>query len=511
MRHVVTREIDQLLTRPGLAERARYFAILFLNQMTFSHVDQDLARHLVVLYFSMFKRYVANKEASLATRLLSALLTGVNRAFPFAGLTYSEFGEHLDTLFRVAHVGSLNTAVQALTFIFQIVTDGTNESKNESKNESNDDEGLLTKLTDRFYRTLYNKLLSPAVQQSGKHKLLLNLLFRSIKFDSNTGRKNALIKRLLQSSSHGSAPLVCGSLYLLSAVMAAQPDVIRLFENPTIISEGDGEDNDTYDPKKRDPKWANAANSKIWEMSLLRTHFHPSAVAFSEQLLGSKSGIRYNGDPLLDFTLGTFLDRFVYRQPKNIEARRGDSERQQIRTQAQREMTARPAVNSERFLRQRVGDVRPDEAFLYRYFSQKEKLDINTENLMKDDIDNADDDAEFDLGGLYSDDDDNDDTNADADFDDNVFDDLETEDFQDESEDDQMENKGRKMKNSSKASLYASAEEFASILNEEESSGQKKERKHFDSKTMTHIPGQHRGRKRNKRHNGGGRSKRRKR
>ena len=36
------------------------------------------------------------------------------------------------------------------------------------------------------------------------------------------------------------------------------------------------------------------------------------------------SGIEYSGDPLQDFTLSRFLDRFVFRNPKLISTKKAD-------------------------------------------------------------------------------------------------------------------------------------------------------------------------------------------
>jgi len=54
--------------------------------------------------------------------MLSALLTGVNRAFPYSKLEDATFDKHTDLLFRIAHKGSFATATQALTLIFQVST-----------------------------------------------------------------------------------------------------------------------------------------------------------------------------------------------------------------------------------------------------------------------------------------------------------------------------------------------------------------------------------------------------
>jgi ribosome biogenesis protein MAK21 len=44
----------------------------------------------------------------------------------------------------------------------------------------------------------------------------------------------------------------------------------------------------------------------------LRRHFHPSVALFAANL-ASGEPIKYGGDPLTDFTLPKFLDRFVFR------------------------------------------------------------------------------------------------------------------------------------------------------------------------------------------------------
>jgi len=44
----------------------------------------ELSQQLLAIYFGMFQRLMEQKKASMDSRMLSALLTGVNRAFPFA-------------------------------------------------------------------------------------------------------------------------------------------------------------------------------------------------------------------------------------------------------------------------------------------------------------------------------------------------------------------------------------------------------------------------------------------
>ena len=44
MKGVVTREVERFLFRPGLQERARYYGVVFLNQLPLSHAPAQGAR-----------------------------------------------------------------------------------------------------------------------------------------------------------------------------------------------------------------------------------------------------------------------------------------------------------------------------------------------------------------------------------------------------------------------------------------------------------------------------------
>lgn len=85
---------------------------------------------------------------------------------------------------------------------------------------------------------------------------------------------------------------------------------------------------DSYDPEHRNPLYAlgdemptelrHDSSTCCWELSELSDQFHPSVQLFVRHILDENgpSPITYSGDPLNDFTLVRFLDRFVYRNPK---------------------------------------------------------------------------------------------------------------------------------------------------------------------------------------------------
>ncbi|KAK1930016.1 CCAAT/enhancer-binding protein zeta [Phytophthora citrophthora] len=74
-------------------------------------------------------------------KLLSALMVGVNRAFPYVNaIASANFAEEIDSLFQVMHRAHHSTSVQPLMLMFQIMN-STNSA------------------SDQFYTALYGKLI----------------------------------------------------------------------------------------------------------------------------------------------------------------------------------------------------------------------------------------------------------------------------------------------------------------------------------------------------------------
>lgn len=71
----------------------------------------------------------------------------------------------------------------------------------------------------------------------------------------------------------------------------------------------------TYDAYKRSAAFCGAEHSVYFELALLSRNFHPTVQLFVENIL-KKTNIGYFGDPLRDFSLTQFLDRFSFKNPK---------------------------------------------------------------------------------------------------------------------------------------------------------------------------------------------------
>ncbi|KAL8997527.1 MAG: hypothetical protein Q9169_003222 [Polycauliona sp. 2 TL-2023] len=430
MKPIIVSAIESgLLFRPGQSLHAQYYAVITLNQTVLSGKEEDLAKKLLDIYFSLFprllakpdpkakaeaenaikinqkgeiqggggpagkaaRRKAAQKEKSttveddLREKMLSSVLTGVNRAVPYTNTADEPFEKHLNTLFRVTHSSNFNTSIQALMLIQQI--NSTHQAS-----------------ADRYYRTLYESLLDPRLLTSSKQALYLNLLFKSLRSDLNVKRAKAFAKRLLQVASMHQPSFSCGAMYMLRELEAVFASFSTFVDDP----EADGSDEEevfhdvqetevneptdnmhpdrrlprnapaqAYDPRKRDPEHSNADRSSLWEIVPASIHYHPSVSLFATTLLAHRP-LPPKPD-LTSHTLIHFLDRFVYRNPKSTVPARGASimqpmssftnDRTLLSSAASLKARNDQPVNSDAFWRLDKDKVGADEVFFHKYFS----------------------------------------------------------------------------------------------------------------------------------------------
>ncbi|XP_027477865.1 CCAAT/enhancer-binding protein zeta isoform X1 [Zalophus californianus] len=423
MKGVVCGEVERLLFRSNISSKAQYYAVCFLNQMVLSHEECELANKLITLYFCFFRTCIKKKDVE--SKMLSALLTGVNRAYPYAQTGDDKVREQVDTLFKVLHVVNFNTSVQALMLLFQVMNSQQT-------------------ISDRYYAALYRKMLDPGLMMCSKQAMFLNLIYKSLKADIVLRRVKAFVKRLLQVTCEQMPPFICGALYLVSEILKAKPGLrSQLDDHPesdeeNFIDIGDDEDIEkftdadketdtvkaeteetvsdspketkksesaswvhfdnlkggkqlnTYDPFSRNPLFCGAENTSLWELKKLSEHFHPSVALFAKTILEGNC-IQYSGDPLQDFTLMRFLDRFVYRNPKPHKGKENTDSivMQPKRKHFMKDIRSLP-VNSKEFLAKEESQIPVDELFFYRYYkkvSVKEKQKQNADEESIEDVD----------------------------------------------------------------------------------------------------------------------------
>lgn len=410
MKKIVTDAVTDMVLQKNHDYHSQYYTILTLNQTILTRKEPDLANSLVKTYFSLFEKILVESDPALqdkeedktlgksergrknnrklfkkgkkggksvkieekteeevveerSSKMFSALLTGLNRSFPFADLPSEIYLKHLDTLYKITHSTNFNTSVQALLLVQHIIT------------QQDLDKG-------RYYRTLYESLMDPRLVNSSKQGVYLNLLFKSLKSDiHNVSRVLAFVKRMLQVCAHWiNVGAIAGMFFLLMELSKTHPQILELMEP----SEGrpeqetkEGEvkkEDEIYDPRKRNPEFANAHNSCLWEIGQFTNHYHPSVSIYAESLLEGKA------QPKPDlglYTLAHFLDRFVYKNAKQKANIKGSSIMQplggahtgSLLVRATNVKSREVPVNTMDWLSRKAEEVRPDEKFFHQYFT----------------------------------------------------------------------------------------------------------------------------------------------
>lgn len=416
MKGVVATAIAELLGRSS-DYRTRYYAVDSLSEFILSQKDPLVPNQLVQIYLNLFERLLnewdrenktkaveekpaANgkkarrplrgkkggirqekKTASQAedeqnARLVAKIFTGLNRAFPFSKLDASVFSGYMDTLYRMSHSSNVSTFIEALGFIYQLVkvrhgSDG-----------------------DRYYRTLYDSLLDNRLYSSSKLAKYLVLVLKSIAGDSDLARSRAFAKRLIQTACQW--PEI-GAVAALCYVASRTNGVEELVK--------DGAHENVYDAKQRDPKFAKADTTRLWELSLVSNHFHPTVALYANNILSTEP--QTLDMPAIDqYTVSSFLSKWSYKKPKEKENTRGGSIFQPlsgytdltlgVRTQSGKHAAPIPVQD---WTSKSMKEVAPDEQFYMEYFSHKAKPKAKKEKKEAtgdSDDESADEDEVFD-------------------------------------------------------------------------------------------------------------------
>ncbi|KAJ6546959.1 CBF/Mak21 family-domain-containing protein [Mycena capillaripes] len=432
--------------KPTGNAHARYYATITFNQIVLSPGDRDVALQLIDVYFELFKELLGEgnvpdiegddaetegadkgkgKAAEITTdkggrvrdggkgkgkgkgkitevkgaagfaevedahsKLISAILTGVNRALPFAKIEAGDAGlnKHIDTLFLITHTSTFNISLQALVLIQQI---SASLAPPPSASASSSSSPTSKSITDRYYRTLYASLHDNRLATSSKQAMYLNLLFKSLKVDAdNVERVEAIVRRFVQvlvSGGSGATEFIAGGLFLLGELFSSIPGL------RSMLTAADPEDaeSESYDPRKRDPQYAHASSSPLWELMPLVHHYHPAISLHARQLLASQP-LTASADLSLN-TISHFLDRFVYKNPKKVKPNannvnvvvgkgKGASAMQPaasglegggVKLMKGEMGDLEERVNEDGFLRKKESDVPVDQLFFHKFFSRK--------------------------------------------------------------------------------------------------------------------------------------------
>lgn len=139
MKKTIITAVEEVLFRPGQSQHAKYYGIITLNQTVLSQKEESIAGHLLDIYFSLFVALLKShkpgkgqhgkkhgkfgnkgnnqkskdeeakgfaQDEEMREKLVSAVLTGVNRAYPFTSSDTERYVIHFLT-FLGEHIANL--------------------------------------------------------------------------------------------------------------------------------------------------------------------------------------------------------------------------------------------------------------------------------------------------------------------------------------------------------------------------------------------------------------------
>lgn len=369
-------ELEKIIFMKNCPLRTMRYAANVMNQLVFSKEERKLALKCVQTYLSLFRQLAFMN--SVDSTVTTAIIVGLRRAFPYAGVDFAPLKEHLDALFILANTGNFQQRVATLTLLQLLAFNkGTSEA-----------------FQNRWYRTLYSLLLlSPKqIPQSAQLTNFFSLLHKAMRADKARERVAAFVHRLLQRAVFFNDAMVCAVLLLVGEMAQTHPHVRNMLKaqpsrdaadsaKKSHKSDAGAEAPATtgYDPKSRDPLYANAARECAWSLNLLSRHSHPSVVKLAVLLLFGEE-IVFDVHPLDDMTPLNFFNMFVDAKSK-VQEKNGEEETKRGNTTTGISVFHRaahsanlPSTSDPYFINAGAQDVDVAALFLHRYAVQRQRF-----------------------------------------------------------------------------------------------------------------------------------------
>ena len=243
----------------------------------------------------------SHNQNAINEKFLSLIVKRINILFKYVKKQQNQMErineiihEKISILFKLSHNKSLKLSIEILKLLFGIIT--------------TQDQNFI----DRYYKSLYELISNNSLSSSKHVKEALKLIMISLMFDNNNNRICSFIKRLLEMSLISEPQYIICILIIISQVLRNKNKLWKMLEREQTKI------NIFYDSVKRDPQFAQGEHSFLNELYLLQSHYHPSVQRMAKFILENynKEIISYDGDPLLDFSLINFLEKFMLKNPK---------------------------------------------------------------------------------------------------------------------------------------------------------------------------------------------------
>jgi ribosome biogenesis protein MAK21 len=365
MAHVMVLETEKLVFRNNISELAQHYGIGFLSLIA-PIANVTTSQKLINICFCFFK--IKIEKGDINSKTMQSILNCLRLAIQNIN-DFNEEGKKIEittpdvvnTIYRLIYLSKIGIAFQALSLLLQLVL-------------------VQDEKHDRYYNALYRKMIDPEVIHVSNKitSLYFHIIHRSIQQDSNVPRAKAFVKRLLQMTLSFPPNKACGALIVLNKILKSRPEILSLnlsqisvpikkeskmpqvdmskfddsddeekYKDVSLEDNGKEEEKDEkvpvssswvhkknskaqneeaedskiptqYDPYKRSAAYCGADLSLFYELISLSKFFHPTVQVFVENILKHQK-LKYFGDPLKDFSLNHFLERFAFKNPKKVE------------------------------------------------------------------------------------------------------------------------------------------------------------------------------------------------
>lgn len=379
MAFVVTTETEKLLFRNNVSDKAQHYGLSFLSTISV-YGDFATCQKMVNVCFSFFK--ILTEKGEVNSRMMQSILACLRRAIGSfkreVNLAEIVKPELLNVMFRLIHLADISIACQGLSLLLEVT----------------EVEGVAQT---RFYNALYRKLVDPNLPTLGPRiaNILFHILHRAIQNDPRPERAQAFIKRMLQVAFYFPAALVCATLIVINKILrkrrqllldglkAEEPIATEKPEEVESQSEDDEQGGEKeakpapvrnvkrYDGFHRASEFAGAQYTLKYELTRYLYHFHPTVQKFAASIIAN-SALTYYGDPLRDFGLSHFLERFAFKNPKKPKPvtldENGQSKRVMVKKRSDYVAVGSRALPVESLTKDQCTE---DDQYIFQFLQQK--------------------------------------------------------------------------------------------------------------------------------------------
>lgn len=227
---IIVGEVEKLLFRNNVAERAQHFALCYLSSIVRAG-GLVISTKLIRICFALFKVLV--QKGAINNRTMQAILRCLKNAIEtlnLQGTTVAKTADTSelldknmqDTIYRMVHLSDITISVQTLSLLLQLIV-----AEKASKR-------------DRFYNALYGKLLDANLTTVGVKTAaqFLHIVHKAIHIDTNRLRACAFIKRLLQLALYVPSNMAAGILIIIHKILTTRHELnMNSYTNPNPNSE----------------------------------------------------------------------------------------------------------------------------------------------------------------------------------------------------------------------------------------------------------------------------------